>query len=197
MSDSHLLSADTICEYLAISTGTLAKYRGMGLPMKRRNKYDPVAVIAWYAQHEVDKRISYLSRTKDRLKTKGDTGQSGTNAQEDLAIARTELLRLKLKEQAGLLIPIEKYHADIVAASVLFVDTMDSLGASLASELADIDEPRHILNVIFERSREYRNLAASQLIDDNFGLLAEDIKKIKCKYEEEVAANDPTWTQDI
>jgi phage terminase Nu1 subunit (DNA packaging protein) len=137
----------------------MRKYRGDGLPMARHGKYDPVAVVAWFARHEAEKALKYQ---KKKVVTD----------EKRLVIARAEKIEMENAVRRGELVPFDDVNALVLHLCTLMANSLEGLAARMASILAAIDDPAQVQAELHAEARSVRRLMADQIEKTDMGLIA-------------------------
>ena len=149
-------NAKGIALLLGVSYRTLEKYRADGMPFER-GCYDVAACVAWF----VDFRIGlYRANYIDRKITENDPEIS---QQQRLTKAKAEKVERENKEAENMLVSIEKFRTILGYMSTINTNSLESMGARLCNQLAGIDDPAEIQELLIEENRDVRQTLVQKI----------------------------------
>ena len=131
-----------------------------GMPAIRGGRGRPTEInsedaIRWMITSEINKRFG-----------DEENPDSEENTSEDIALKRVrrEKIELELRYKRGELIPIDGLETVLNELATTYSSQLDGLASRMAGELAGIDDPAQIRQLIFAETRRIRAATAERIL---------------------------------
>lgn len=159
----RLVNQGELAEILDVAKATITMWaREYGMPVAHRgkrgqtNSYDMGAIFRWYGQWQVDKVLS-----------------KGAERGGKIVDVKTEEARLKMFQADKAEVDAQKAKNEVLLIedvkdtlneiATTYGSQLDALGGRLANELAAIEDPAEIRQVLFAEGRRIRSSTADAL----------------------------------
>lgn len=122
----------------------------------RTMEIDTEVALKWIIQYEINKRLG----------GDDDEDDEDGNTDEDRALKRTrrKKIELEIDQIKKTLLPFDVVESIVFSIANAFGRQLDSLPSRLAGDLAIIDEPPEIRQLIFNETRNVRRATAAELV---------------------------------
>jgi len=146
--DTNRASRKACCALLGISEQTFQKLKSAGVfaPIERGTYDLPEVITAWVSYH-VD----------------GGTNSDLTEERRLLTIAQRKQIEQRMEVERRESVRLSEVARTFNEAMVLIASQLDGLAGRVAGEVAGLDDPAAVRDLLFSESRRIRDVAASKL----------------------------------
>ncbi|WP_027858395.1 terminase small subunit [Marinobacterium jannaschii] len=168
------VSKKTLADMIGKSPRWVTKLIEDGLPVRggggrgKAVELDTEEVINWLIRQEVMRRFG-----------DGEEIEEGSTADEDrqLKRVRREKIELEIDRERGKVLPLDAVEPILFRIATVLGTQIDALASRNASELAVINDPAEIRQVLFSEGRRIRAVTSDRLLSE-VRALAEEIDGI-------------------
>lgn len=143
---SYVFTRAGIAEVFGVSQQRISHLVNMGMPQEVNGNFDVRSCVRFWSE-----RI----RTKNKAE--------GSTARDELVNAQKERIQLEISKTRGEVIPRVLVEQTLNAVGALVSTQLDGMGARLAGEFADCDDPQVIQARLFSEAREVRLSIANRM----------------------------------
>ena len=146
--DTNRVSRKACCAMLGISEQTFQKLKAAGvfIPLER-GTYDLKEVIAAWVGYHLD----------------GGTNRDLTEERRLLTIAQRKQIEQRMRAEERELVPLHEAQRAFNETMVLVASQLDGLPGRAAGEVAGLDDPAAVRDLLFTETRRIRDVAAAKL----------------------------------